>query len=274
MPIERSVPQLSPVFVLLQQEGHLISSSLAAGLTKLRASNVHDKGSCYSSLFNLSIGIERLMKVVVIIDHMLVHDLSVPTRRELKARGHNIAELYDECKQVGDRYGRTVPSRDQLDPIDSLLLNLVSDFALGARYHNLDSLSSSQNNQDPLNRLNAILIKIFEQDVPVRRRDVIHMNARISSELLGDIAITIMHGLDQQSLTTSQALELPGIHIEAARHAVLRVIRLIIPIKGVVEKLDLRAYGSGSTPAYPQMHEFIDWLWDDRAFVMRKKRWP
>jgi len=43
-----------PSFLLLQQEGYLISSCLALGLTELRVANVHNKGAFYSSLLNIS----------------------------------------------------------------------------------------------------------------------------------------------------------------------------------------------------------------------------
>jgi hypothetical protein len=51
-----------PSFLLLHQEGHLISACLALGLTELRVANVHNKGALYSSLLNISVGMERLMK--------------------------------------------------------------------------------------------------------------------------------------------------------------------------------------------------------------------
>jgi len=75
------IPEFPKSFVLLQQEGYLISSCLSMGLTELRSANVHNKGSFYSSLFNLSVGIERLLKAIVIIEHMLNKNLSVPRGR-------------------------------------------------------------------------------------------------------------------------------------------------------------------------------------------------
>ena len=82
-------PDFPESFLLLQQEGYLISSCLSNGLTELRAANVHNKGAFYSSLFNISVGTERLLKAIIIIDHMLRNDLAPPTRRELKGYGLN-----------------------------------------------------------------------------------------------------------------------------------------------------------------------------------------
>ena len=36
------------------------------------------------------------------------------------------------------------------------------------------------------------------------------------------------------------------------------------------------AYGlvGVSVPPFPQMQEFLEWLWNDRQYVLRKKKWP
>ena len=62
----------SEKFKLLQQEGYLTQSSLCQGLTFLRKANLGEKerGLFYSAFFQLSIGIERFMKIVVILDYM------------------------------------------------------------------------------------------------------------------------------------------------------------------------------------------------------------
>ena len=119
-----TLPQFPPSFLLLQQEGYLIRSCLALGLTELRNAHVHNKGSFYTALFNLSVGLERLLKAIVIIDHMLNNGLSVPTKKQLQAYGHNIIELYDACETIGTARQSPIPSRAQLDAIDREIMSL------------------------------------------------------------------------------------------------------------------------------------------------------
>jgi hypothetical protein len=57
-------------FLLLQQEGYLIRTSLAQGLTLLRSANLGETGHYYGAFFGLSIALERLLKVIIILDHM------------------------------------------------------------------------------------------------------------------------------------------------------------------------------------------------------------
>lgn len=268
------MPTFSPSFLLLQQEGYLISSSLSTGLTELRAAHVHNKGAFYTALFNLAVGFERLLKAIVIIDHMLDNGLSVPTKKQLQARGHNIADLYDECERIGGKHQSHIPGQSALDAIDQELLQLLSDFARITRYHNLDALSSAQSGTDPLAKWGQIIVEILSNDVPQKQRDKILNQANVIATAIDDMTMTLMHGLDQSPLNTAEALSLPGLHDQAVRFAVLRLVKILSPVRDLVSALSQKSYGLGPTPPFPQMHEFLQWLYDDRQYVLRKKKWP
>jgi len=149
--------QFPASFTLLQQEGYLISSCLTTGLTELRSANVHNKGVFYAALFNLSIGIERLLKATIIIDHMLKNNLSVPTRKQLKNYGHDILELYSSCVVISQEEFSKIPPLDTIEEQSHEILCLLNDFAQTTRYHNLDALSSAGSGKDPLLHWNEIL---------------------------------------------------------------------------------------------------------------------
>lgn len=269
------IPKFPPSFMLLQQEGYLISSCLSVGLTELRAAHVHNKGAFYSALFNLSIGLERLLKAIVIIDFMLNNSLAVPNKKQLQGYGHNIIDLYDTCEAIG--IGRNCPlkSRATLHSIDQDLLLLLSDFARVTRYHNLDALSASQAGSDPLARWSAILPQILESDVPKTKKKRILAKAQSVAGAIDDITFTLVHGLDQQQLTTEEALALPELHEQAARFAVLRLVNIFSEIRDLLGAVSHKAHGLGrAVPPFPQMHEFLHWLWNDRQYVLKKKRWP
>lgn len=261
-------------FFLLQQEGYLISSSLTSGLTALRAAHVHNKGAFYTSLFNLSIGIERLLKAIVIMDHMLNNDLTVPTKKELQSRGHNIIDLYDECERVGSSRDSSIVSRLNFDSIDDAILSLFSEFARATRYHNLDALSKSNNSRDPLAELHSIFNAILKNDVPQRQKNKIQTTTKNISNQIDDIASTIMYGLDQKELTTYQAISIPALHDQVTKYAILRIINLLSPIRDLISNISHEAYHHGPVPPFPQMQEFLEWLWNDRQYVLRKKIWP
>jgi hypothetical protein len=264
-----------PTFLLLQQEGYLISSCLSTGLTALRAANVHNKGEFYTALFNLSVGFERLLKAIVIIDHMLNNKLKAPTKKQLQVYGHDIAELYDTCDAIGNKRQSEIPARSQLDPIDQELLLLISDFAQVTRYHNLDALSASQAGLDPLNRWGQLILDILRTDVPKKLQEKILNQAHLVAAQIDNNTLTLMHGLDQSPLTTAEALSLPGLHGQGVRFAVLRLVNMLSPVRDLLGHISEEAYPLNlPVPPFPQMQEFLEWLWNDRQFVLRKKRWP
>ena len=158
---KQTLPKFPSSFLLLQQEGYLISSCLGTGLTELRNAHVHNKGAFYTALLNLSIGIERLLKAIVIIDHMLNKSLSVPTKKQLKSYGHSIVCLYNTCETIGIKRQCPIPSHTHLNAINQDILLLISDFACTTRYHNLDALSSTQNSLDPLVHWGQIILAIL-----------------------------------------------------------------------------------------------------------------
>jgi hypothetical protein len=269
-------PQQFPAsFLLLQHEGHLISSCLTTGLTQLRAAHVHNKGAFYGALFNLSVGIERLLKATIIIDHMFKNNLSVPSRKELKAYGHDILELYSSCVEISLAERRRLPPLQALEVHTREILLLLNDFAQTTRYHNLDALSSVNSGKDPLGHWNEILLSILNSDVSVKTKTTIASIASAVASAIGDKTTTLMQGLDKAALSTEQALILPGLHDQAVKHAVLYIVKLVSPLRDLISDVSHKAYAlGGSVPAWPQMQEFLDWIWDDRVFVLRKKRWP
>ncbi len=272
---KQALPKFPSSFLLLQQEGYLISSCLGTGLTELRNAHVHKKGAFYTALFNLSIGIERLLKAIVIIDHMLNNSLSVPTKTQLKSYGHNIVGLYDTCFKIGNTRQCLIPSRTHLDKTDQNLLLLISNFACTTRYHNLDALNASQRSLDPLVQLDKIISNILDHDVPTKQKEKILTQANVTANAIEDVTITLMHGLDQSPLTTREALALPGLHDQAVSFTVLRIVRILSPIRDLLKTVSSEAYGLGShVPSIPNMQEFLNWLSDERKYVLKKKKWP
>jgi hypothetical protein len=155
------------------------------------------------------------------------------------------------------------------------IVGLLNDFAQTTRYHNLDALSSASSGKDPLAHWNEILLAILRSDVSSRRTKKIVATAAATASAISDSTTTLMHGFDRQALTTEQALALPGLHDEAIKHAVLYLMKFLSPIRDLISDLSHKAYTLGiPVPPFPQMQEFLDWISDDRAYVLRKRRWP
>lgn len=89
----------SATWFLLEQEGLLAQACLCNGLTALRRANLGDKkGLFYSAFFELSIGFERTLKLVLILDHMARNQLVPPDSKTVEDYGHKLRALFDSCQ--------------------------------------------------------------------------------------------------------------------------------------------------------------------------------
>jgi len=266
-------------FVLLQQEGFLIHSSITLGLTALRNAHVGDKGPYYTAFFQLAIGLERIMKAVLILDHMAENDLRPPTTAVLKRHGHKLIALFESMRSMGTSSQPHPLATVQPGSIEYDILEHLSDFANGARYFNLDTLSSRRAQGDPLERWNRILSRILAEDVPTREKARVGFEAAVVADALSGHAKFIVHGLDKKLLSFEEALELPALSSVAARYAIYRVFLLLVPLKAVLAAATDRVMGldlarGAQAPSVPYMHEFLRFVWLDRPLILRKKRWP
>ncbi|MDW9354622.1 hypothetical protein GOA97_01910 [Sinorhizobium meliloti] len=150
---------------MFDQEARLTQSALLSGLEFVRASNYDKKESVYPALFQLSLGFERLMKLVIVLDHKVGNELRNPTDQELKAFGHNIAAAYEACRSIAARH----------DPrsawfvkgsIEHDLLKCLSKFGKGARYYNLDQLAGSQRDDDPIVEWYEVHLRLAAEFIP------------------------------------------------------------------------------------------------------------
>jgi hypothetical protein len=97
---------MSKKFSLLTQEAYLTKNALLSSFDLLLKANFFQDrdGYFYSGFFHLSIGLERLMKLVVVCDFMLKNKYNTPTTKQLKSYGHNINELYSYTTNLSKEY--------------------------------------------------------------------------------------------------------------------------------------------------------------------------
>ena len=273
MPIARP-EHFTDSFRLLQQEGSLVHSCLCAGFTTLRSADPGRKGTYYSAFFQLSIGIERLMKLVFIIERMASSNLVPPPRSSLKELGHNLTSTWQNLRELR-------PEIPELEAgsIESELLTFLSDFARSTRYFNLDALSRGTSATDPLASYNTLFVRVLQEDVRPQRLqrtvDVAESLARLTDGFVGIVG----HGLHGQLISQQEAFMLGPLHDIGSPHVIWHMYQLLHPIRHALEAASESAHRTnhrilGSQQAIPFMEEFVSFLSYEKSMVLRKKRWP
>jgi hypothetical protein len=131
----------SPQWQAIQREAQLAAEQLATGVTALGRANHAQRGLYAQAFFALSIGLERLAKLIVVADYAITHCGSYPTDKQLRGFGHDIVGLLARCEQISSRYrsGKDYAVRPNT-AIHEGIVTALSEFGELSRYHNLDFL--------------------------------------------------------------------------------------------------------------------------------------
>lgn len=143
---------------------------------------------------------------MIIIDHMLAHELSTPSKRELKGFGHNLLDLYNTAYSIGARRGTTLPAMQDQPKVTQEFVTLLSEFGITSRYYNLDELRGNNQLSDPLFSLERIFLQIIRNDVPNKQVSRRLERAGVIANALESVSAVWMQGLDQKPLSHNEHL--------------------------------------------------------------------
>lgn len=145
--------------------------NLGVGLTFLRKYNYAELGYIYQAFFSLSIGIERLIKLMLLYEFLYLNEQS-PPKNFLKSKGHDLNKLFKEASDLATKYGASEYfGKLNETNIPANIISNLSDFAVQNRYFQLDKLSGSTNSQDPVARWDKevnteLVVRYFNPNTP------------------------------------------------------------------------------------------------------------
>jgi hypothetical protein len=256
-------------YQLLVQEGHLTMSSLLGGLNSIRNANIDDahRGLFYSGLFELATGFERLMKIVVLLEHKINNQLQNPTDKQLRSFGHNIKELHSNCTKFAKDHGlKTVsPTSEVQDDI----LEVLSTFAKGSRYYNLDQLTSGKKNEDPIEQW----LSVIQYHIWGLRSDV---REKLETEALQVANVdNWQQNINGEWITDCEFYYLLKATEKSSYHVVWSIISILKPFYYLLQTQTrmLHQMGDGSSTDIPYLYEFFPFVLASKRVVLRKKNW-
>lgn len=269
-------------FTLLSQEAHLTKNTILSGFDLLlKANYFQDKdGYFYSSFFNISIGIERLLKLAIVTDHMLKNSYSTPTIKQLKGKfGHDINTLYIECRKLIPRYCKKDGDILSLEAEDQALIGFLSEYAKDSRYFNLNEVCEAKMDRSPLDKWLDIARAVYDKHTPHQARekgakDLLH---RMDTEGRPN-GFTAF--LDEQGhpMTRFDCLHRQYIIEKSASLLIWRLVEIFRPIHFLLEAMACEASVYEESQGSPLMiiphyENFFYFFMADKATIKRRKRW-
>lgn len=133
---------MTKLFNLINSECQFAVELIDYGITQIRKADLQRKGLYYQAFTNLSVGLERVLKLIIIFDNFLKTG-ALHTQNQLKQMGHNLSDLYKKCVIIGEEY-RVQKEFSEPDEVYENLIKILSDFANTGndnRYFNLNYIS-------------------------------------------------------------------------------------------------------------------------------------
>jgi hypothetical protein len=235
-----------------------------------------DKGRFSQAFFDLSIGLERLLKLIYLIDHALRSGGAFPSDGDLRKRfGHDLTALHAEALAIrlriedeGEQFVFAVP-----DPtLSARIVGVLAEFARATRYYNLDYLLGSKKpGRDPIVAWNDDVGQYLMSDYPARLRRKDEELAAEAEVLLADKVILRQETEGRDSLQSVTSSVLHGRRGEwIQRQATFHCAVLIRDLVEVLLALSDRT-GPGKQPELPALHEYFGFYYNDDRFLRRRR---
>lgn len=170
----------SEKFMLLLNEGHLVAEMLAQGVSWINKVYKNKQTLYYMVFFNLSIGFERLLKLILI-THKVYRNEDI-SYDYIKKLGHKLNTLQQDVLKITELYSPLSFDKNRISfPIHNAIINELNDFANRTRYHNLDKLGQ-KNIFDPITSWKKNVIKYIQEN-DIKRYSLSKEDKELASKL-------------------------------------------------------------------------------------------
>ena len=270
-----------PEWHFIKQEAQLVRHLLGSGVTALGRANYADKkGEYYTAFFALSVGIERLCKLILVIDYTLSNDGRMPTQEVVRKYGHHLEKLTDEVASAANRHAIREEYNRPAGKIVSAIISNLDGFADArrGRYANFEALGDTNlTSHEPVSKwwLEVAEPILIEHYKGTKTQTKVESNARLLDHLIGTFTLVryttetreLMSDVETASRRTGQT----AVVQKWSRFYTLKLIRWL---SEVYKEMAYKAVYGKRYDAFFGSWEFFDTFIVDDHFLRMRKIWP
>lgn len=202
--------KFSGEWIALCREAAISGQSISLGLNSLRKANCAMTGLYSYAFFSLSIGFERLLKLIFLIDHKIKNGEYPEEKKFREDFNHDIYKLYKYALTVHKR----LPNKEKRyeissNGIENNILIFLSKFAKTTRYYNLNYLSDRDKKSflDPISEwYNNIGKQIIDNHYSIKQKQKDNIQATKAQKFYGDFVLVRHTAEDGSSLDDLESL--------------------------------------------------------------------
>jgi hypothetical protein len=278
----RRDPFTIPEWQALHREASLVSQIIGSGATALgRASYGSGFGEYYTAFFGLSIGIERLAKLILVVDYAMDHGGALPGQAIVRKYGHRIKELIAHVDQIARKRNISVPYRTPTDPICIAVINCLDAFsdASKGRYANFEAIGNPTFNpsDEPVNKWwSEVVEPILDKHYRGRKAEEgVKQRAAFIDAMIGDVSMVLFTDENGNMMSdVSTASERTGQTRWAQKYGRLYTLSVVRWLSHIFSELIHEAsYRRGIDSLYGHDEFFNTYTLDDN-FLLTRKIWP
>ena len=278
---DRRNPQDIPEWHAIRREAQLVRHLLGSGVTGLGKANYADKaGEYYTAFFGLSIGLERLAKLVLVANYAITQNNQMPGKEVLKRFGHKLVELLKEVENIQANCSLKLDYPRPTTQISNAIVERLDAFADArrGRYVNFSTLGDPNLGKDePIRKwwdeVAELILAEHYYGKPVQKK--VEARAKVIDSLISPITIVrftnekgdALQDVESGSILTGQT----AIVQRYGRFYALSVVRWL---SDVFSKLSERACYAHQIDAFSGVWEFFYTYRVNDNFLRTRKIWP
>jgi hypothetical protein len=262
-------------FRALVREAIFTKEVLGAGATQIRKANYASHGIYAQAFAGLSVGLERIGKLCLILDHYIDNDGRFPDFNYLKNQvGHKLELLQTRGIEISKRRNIEFRFLGALDhPLHSSILRVLHAYADGDRYSNINVLIGAKQQDDPIATwFNLVDKYIFADLVPEKRKERIAQNAALGQQLMSAGVVFHTAETGEPIENYAEASFRTGMFEAVASHRQLYVLQIIRYWVELVWELGSQAQSLGRKEI-PFFGEIFGGFYNDDSYLKSRKTW-
>jgi hypothetical protein len=280
MAIERD-PWAIPEWHAIRRECALARHLLGSGATALSRANYADrKGEYYTAFFGLSVGLERLAKLILVADHAIANAGRMPEQQVVRRFGHKLADLMDAAEKVSANHALKLDHPRPTDAISRKVVECLDAFADAGRgrYANFAALGDPNLGQDdPIGKwwgeVAELILKDHYFGKPVQTR--VEGRATVVDAAMSPISRVVYFGETGEVMQDVLAASIRTGQTELVqRHGRYYALTVVRWLSRVFSKISHSACYTHNVDAFFGVWEYLQTYTVDDSLLKTRKNWP
>ncbi len=274
-------PRDNPQWHSIGREANLACQLIGSGATALgRANYADNKGEYYSAFFGLSVGLERLVKLIVVADFAISNKGQMPTTDELRKFGHKLCELIIKADTLAKKHRLNLTFRRPKTEISKQIVKCLDEFADAGkgRYANFEDLCGSKSgSNEPIRQWWSEVAELIlkENYFGKRIEKRIVAEAKIVDASLSQNSTVLYFNENgdaiQDILSSSIRTGQTNIVQKYGRYHALTVVRWLVYVFSELSKI---AYNKHNIRAFSGAGDYFQTYRVNDDFLKTRKVWP